>query len=293
MKKTTINKSKLAGYTAAAGAVVAGSAVNAQIVYTNVNPDVVIDSLTAPYQLDFNNDATPDLQFAVQNLIGSGSQSGIQFTYAGAGAVVQWNAGGAVQGVNTATASGSSFAVSALNSGDAISSAANFGTGTYAPLALDAAINAGSFGTFPVQQGNFLGVSNKFLGAKFVAGTNTHYGWVQLSVAADATTITIHDYAFVATPDAGLNAGQTVSLEGIAVGDKVSIKTMLDEASINVTPDLIGGTMVITNMAGQEVKTEAISDVNSKINYAGLGTGVYILEARFDSGSVNKKIYVR
>ncbi len=48
MKKTTINKSKLAGYTAAAGAVVAGSSVNAQIVYTNVNPDVVIDSLTAP-----------------------------------------------------------------------------------------------------------------------------------------------------------------------------------------------------------------------------------------------------
>jgi len=77
------------------------------------------------------------------------------------------------------------------------------------------------------------------------------------------------------------------------VEDKVSIKTMLDEASINVTPDLIGGTMVITNMAGQEVKTEAISDINSKINYAGLGTGVYILEARFDSGSVNKKIYVR
>jgi hypothetical protein len=68
---------------------------------------------------------------------------------------------------------------------------------------------------------------------------------------------------------------------------------MLDEASINVTPDLIGGTMVITNMAGQEVKTAAISDINSKINYTGLGTGVYILEARFDTGSVNKKIYVR
>jgi hypothetical protein len=56
---------------------------------------------------------------------------------------------------------------------------------------------------------------------------------------------------------------------------------------------LIGGTMVITNMAGQEVKAAAISDINSKINYTGLGTGVYILEARFDSGSVNKKIYVR
>jgi hypothetical protein len=112
MKKTTINKSKLAGYTAAAGAVVAGSAVNAQIVYTDVNPDAVIDSLTAPYQLDFNNDATPDLQFAVQHLSGSDSTMGIQFTYAGAGAVVQLNAGGAVQGVNTATSSGSSFAVS-------------------------------------------------------------------------------------------------------------------------------------------------------------------------------------
>ena len=44
MKKTTsINKSKLAGYTAVAGAIVAGGAANAQITYMDINPDMVVD----------------------------------------------------------------------------------------------------------------------------------------------------------------------------------------------------------------------------------------------------------
>ncbi|MFN6015503.1 MAG: T9SS type A sorting domain-containing protein [Flavobacteriales bacterium] len=75
--------------------------------------------------------------------------------------------------------------------------------------------------------------------------------------------------------------------------NKVSIKTQLDEALINVTPDLVGGELVIINMAGQEVKSQVIGDVNAKITYEGLETGIYTLVARFEAGSVTKKIYVR
>ena len=80
MKKTTsLNKTRLAQYTAVAGAVVASGAANAQVSYTDVNPDVVVDSLN-PYQLDFNNDQQPDIAFAVQHLEGATSS----FTYVGA-----------------------------------------------------------------------------------------------------------------------------------------------------------------------------------------------------------------
>ena len=82
-------------------------------------------------------------------------------------------------------------------------------------------------------------------------------------------------------------------LENFAVDNKVTIKTTLDEAMINVTPDLIGGSLVITDMAGKEVKSALINDINAKISYTGLNTGVYFVEARFESGSVNKKVYVK
>jgi hypothetical protein len=88
-------------------------------------------------------------------------------------------------------------------------------------------------------------------------------------------------------------AGQMLNLDNVAVENKVTIKTHLDEAFINVTPDLIGGEMVIINMAGQEVKSSVIGDVNAKMTYEGLDSGIYTLVARFESGSVNKKIYVR
>ena len=97
MKTATPSKqSKLAQYTAVAGALIAGSNVNAQIVYTDVSPDAVLDSLSAPYMLDFNNDANPDLIFSVQHLVGAGSTSGIQFTYVGDGCVVGFPAGNQV-----------------------------------------------------------------------------------------------------------------------------------------------------------------------------------------------------
>ncbi|MCF8330599.1 MAG: hypothetical protein K9I37_09705, partial [Crocinitomicaceae bacterium] len=99
MKTSTPSKqSKLAQYTAVAGALIAGSNVNAQIVYTDVSPDAVLDSLSAPYMLDFNNDANPDLIFSVQHVVGAGSTSGIQFTYVGDVCAVGFPAGNQVIG---------------------------------------------------------------------------------------------------------------------------------------------------------------------------------------------------
>ena len=59
-KSTQLNESKLARYSAVAGTVLASGAVNAQIVYNDVNPDAVIDKNSGPYAIDFTNDANDD-----------------------------------------------------------------------------------------------------------------------------------------------------------------------------------------------------------------------------------------
>ena len=300
MAKKTTKKLDLGKYTAVAGAVIAAGSVNSQIVYTDVNPDAVVD-VNTPFDIDFNTDATVDASFSVFGTAGSGTFTSygqtLNYTYDINFALVYAN--NVLVGEPSTTTS-SYETVTALNDGDAIGAVAQFGTSSGYGLVLGIGgswVAPENSYTYIYNIGNFLGAVDKFVGTKFTAGANTHYGWVRVDVAADASTITIKDYAFNASPDGSINAGQMAGqmagLENFAVDNKVTIKTTLEEAMINVTPDLIGGSLVITDMAGKEVKSAVINDINAKISYTGLNTGVYFVEARFESGSVNKKVYVK
>jgi hypothetical protein len=282
MKKiTSLNKSKLSSYTAFAGAIVAGSAANAQVTYTDVNPDVVADSLN-PYAIDFNNDATPDLVFGVQHV----NQLFSGYTIVGAYAY-----GFLPAGLPVANPADSATAV--LDCGVAVASqplfygGANGGTAAFGYDLVVQPIN------YPLSGGPWLGLTDKYLGFKFTVGTGTHYGWARLDVAANAETITIKEYAFNATPDGAISTCQTAGIEDVSVDNKVTIKTTLNDATINVTPDLIGGTINLVSMTGQVVKTIVISDVNTTISFEGVESGIYSVTANFNGGSVNKRVYVK
>ena len=292
-KKLLIDEKKLAGFTAMAGAVIAGSAADAQIVYSDVNPDVVVDTTSGIYDLDFNNDAIPDASFSVVHASGSLTYSGIPITYDVSYALAYPGAGGGLQmSLVPGSSSSMTSAIAPLNNGDAINPGAMF-TSSGGYLGAEGLAIISGFGSYPIQAGEFLGVSDKFLGVKFVAGANTHYGWVRLDVAGDASTITIKDYAFNAFPDGEILAGQMVGLENIAVDEKVTVKTTLNEALINVTPDLIGGTVNMYNMSGQLVASTSIQDVDTKLSFEGIETGIYTVSAQFDAGQVTKKVYVK
>ena len=277
MKKSTLNKSKLSKYTAVAGAVVAGGAVNAQVNYMDVNPDVVADSLN-PYFLDFNNDQVPDMILAVQHLEGATSS----ITYVGAFAYAYPLYG------NVVTNDSLTAAAYPLDCGVPVSEASIFGSGSYGNLGYAALIN----GSIPFTSTGtpFLGATDKNLGFE----VNGIYGWVKLDVAADATTITIKEYGYnatvgdsVSTCDQG-NVGLPVQLQ-----DLVSIESNLENAIVKVTPELIGGTISLVSMSGQTVKSLPISDIETTISFNGVNTGIYTVIANFESGAVNKRVYVK
>jgi len=287
----TINESRLARFSAVAGAVLASSTVNSQIVYTNVDPDIMIDTASGQYNLDFNADAMIDVTLNVMNVMELSSIStSTSAVYAGSLAVVTPGIGAGV--VSTILGSSSSSYVTAMNNGDLIGTAAVFGGSSMAALAIDITITSSS-SSYQISNGAFLGVTDKFLGVKFLIGTNTHYGWARLDVSANADTIRLKDYAYNVAADSPILAGQTLGLDAISVENKVTIKTTLDNATINVTPDLIGGRVVLFNIAGQEIKVVQIIDVNTEILYEGVETGIYTITAQFDGGMVNKKVYIK
>jgi hypothetical protein len=291
-KKITLDESKLAQFTAVAGAVIAGSNVNAQIVYQDINPDVVVNIANPNYALDFNNDAIPDVGFGVAQISGSTSYSGIQFTYQGTYAGVSAGGGG-VQVTPTGSATSTmSSNIAPLNNGALVSGAAMFSSGGI--LAGDITITIPLLGqTYPYQLGEWLGVTDKFLGVKFTAGVNTHFGWVRLDVSAGADAITIKDYAFNATPNGSINAGQMVGLDDLSMDEKVTVRSAFDEAMVNVTPDLIGSTIEMFSMTGQKVHSMPIEDVNTVIKFDGIETGIYTISVQSSEDAVNKKVYVR
>lgn len=292
---TSSNKTKLKQYTAVAGALVAQGNINAQVVATNLNPDVIVDSLSAPYSIDFNNDANPELNFFVQHISGSSSTQGIQLTYEGAIAGVISGNGVSLVGAAGTGSSSSSFQLSALNNGAAISSAANFGTSSYNALGVDILIDAGILGQIPVQQGNFRDQSNKFLGAKLTAGANTYYGWVELSVNTNASQITIHGYGYQSTANTQILAGEGASsgLEFISLADKVTIVGTPEHVNINVTPDLIGSSVSFVSMSGQTLKTDQLNDVNNALSFDDLSTGIYQVVVSNGIEQTTQRVYVK
>ena len=292
---TSSNKTRLKQYTAVAGALVAQGNLKAQVVATDLNPDVVVDSLTAPYALDFNNDANPELAFFVQHVSGASSTQGVQFTYEGAIAGAQLSPGVSLVGATGTGSSSSSFQISALNNGDPISSAANFGTSSYGALGVDILVDAGILGQIPIQQGNFLNQSHKFLGAKLVAGANTYYGWVDLSVNTNASQITIHGYGYQSTANTGILAGEGANsgLELIALADKVTIVGTPNHVAINITPDVIGAKVSFVSMSGQEVNVAILTDVNNTISFDNLSSGIYQVLVETKTEKTTQRVYVK
>jgi hypothetical protein len=300
MKKTNTH-SKLKAYSAAAGSIVLSGMASAQnLQYTDVNPDVILDKNSGPFEMDFNNDLGPDMTFQVAFATGSGSSTynGIPFTYVYNGSQVSATPGplGGVQG--QVIGSSSTFGVTALNSGDAIAAANNFSS-QQAALGVQGTVSVPAFNfNYDFNQGEFLGVSQKFLGMKFSAGSGVHYGWVRLSLDTldpAGLKLTIHDYAYNGDADQPINAGDPSALiiAQAALEDKVSISPLLDGVAVNVTPDLLGSELVLSDMSGKEVNSIAINDIGTVLGYTDLKTGIYFATLKSEQGSVSKKVYVK
>jgi len=185
---------QLIAYSAAAGAALAVAVpIQASIIHTNI-PDVLIPQ-GFQWGLDLNTSGSPE--FMIQCL----GTAGTTVPYDVCRFVSTNNGSGALIG----STGGFYRYVAQLNTGDPISGGQNIQTSGAGPR-LASNWNGVSYGLWTG------GVSEKFAGLRFnivpsPAITNTHYGWVKLSVDFDLTSITVHSYAYESTPDTLIPAG--------------------------------------------------------------------------------------
>lgn len=270
---------RIAKYTAVAGAVVAATGANAQIVYTDVNPDYShdADSLGAfsIYPLDLNNDATVDFLIASRDTTIGANR--IRTSLA-----VPYGAGNAVAGE---TPSNYDYAL-ALDINSMVDSTLNW-------IAASNTMAYNVDGANPYQE-NWNGVTDKYLGLKFVVGGNTHYGWSKLTVDAIADVITVKDYAYNSTPNEGLLTGATEA--NLTEKDIENLVNFVNQANntvnVIVNGNLTEGVVSVVSTTGQIISTVAINGKTFSVDMNGLSSGIYLVNVAFAEGSMTKKIIV-
>jgi hypothetical protein len=168
---------------------------NAQIVYTDVNPDTTIANRI--YYLDLNNDGTTDdsiTLFVSRPYIGECRGSKVS-----------------IFAINGNAVAGSTYPL-AMNINDTISSA----------LAWSASgdlryVQSGDPTSCPNDTlGYWTNAIDYYLGLKLIVGTYTYYGWLRMQITVDPlyASGTIKDYAYNSIPNQSILAGQT-SVTGI------------------------------------------------------------------------------
>ncbi|HYV95202.1 MAG TPA: T9SS type A sorting domain-containing protein [Chitinophagales bacterium] len=199
MKNATLSK-KLKQYSAMAGCLLAGSKLaDAQIVYTDVNPDAV--SLNSVYSLDLNNDGLVDYWITTYLYSSTGTETGYVYV-----SPVDNNE---VANVENYPGAQIEFYPAVLNAGDNIDPQLKWDDMSSQTLAyFSLSFTSG----YRYTSGNWISQEKKYLGLRFNFNGELHYGWVRLSVSSEASPCTILDYAYEATPNKMIKAGDIGSV---------------------------------------------------------------------------------
>jgi hypothetical protein len=251
---------------------------NAQINYTNINPDCestmssTIGAASNLCPIDFDNNATIEYKFRWDDW---SSAWFMHMTYG-------TNCEIALNGTTTNLYGGRFIKPLQLN--DVINSSLTWGVSTPEPF----------IGETTVSQ-NFLNLGDRYVGVKFKIGTNVHYGWVLVNFQSivNARKIIVKSYAYHATPNTQILAGQTTATPN----SKQEIVTK----SIQIFPNPISDRMQIEGLDGNPFSCTIFNSFgqivfqnensSNTLHLEHLPTGVYSIQIIANNGmTFNKKI---
>ena len=247
---------------------------NAQIVYTDVTPDTMINSGGGVYKLDLNNDSVVDFRITFTTSSGCGGNNiDIRITPLDSNAVG-----------NTSTYPG------ALSSNAAIdSSSFVWRNNSNQILAkLEWFWSGGGRGTRPSCRrrilGNWNGLSNRYIPLQLNLNSQKYYGWVRLNVASNAASFTVKDYAYNTKPKHLILAGDT------------SCTTPKDSLTASGSLTMCSGDRVQFNTKTHfSYQYQWFKDGNAisgaiSSSYAAFSAGAYYVNVSNSCGNVNSSI---
>ncbi len=293
------NKKKLKNYLSLAGGITtAFTSANAQVVYTDVNPDYLLTGNYNTYSLDLNNDGVED--YSVVNLDTIQSYVSGSYSYKATikGAALR---NPVVSNSWLINSSASFYEPTPLNQGDAIGSSGMFGSYSSslgAPIVANFEysylLNGVTVYTSNYTFGDFSFDQEGILGLKFNINGNYHYGWARIEVTSNGL-VSIKDYAYESNPNTSIVAGNNGSgLVGIS-----NQLSDIDVSMLNNSLQIVNKSsdnqlqLTVTTISGQTILTTQIQDELETISMDEFAAGIYLVKVNSESKVYTKKIYVR
>ena len=174
------------------------ASANAQIVYTDVNPDSTItcsgSACTKTYNLDLNNDGISDYSITSVRTGNICQHGGLVYrSYVSVSAL----------NTNAVVAVTSTTYPLAINFNDKIFSGLSLSTSGYVWNKYWGNCGSGTLNLWPNSV-------DRYLGLKLIVGANTYYGWARMQVVfGTQPTCIIKDYAYNTIPNQPILAGET------------------------------------------------------------------------------------
>ncbi|HYG50732.1 MAG TPA: T9SS type A sorting domain-containing protein [Flavobacteriales bacterium] len=281
MKKNSTLQQKLKSYSAVAGAVTAATAVTtdaeAQIIYTDVSPDLVVNVSGTGYNFDLNGDATVDFTVGFQ----SGTYSGFAYNY-----IFAYSLTPTTNQIDTVSGGTSA----AHNVNDPINAtnlwSPGYGTSTTHALAL-------SIPSLSYNIGDWVGATDKYLAFKFAIGANTHYGWARLDVSSTSNSVTVKDFAYESMPSTQILAGATPSAVADIELNNITVFSAGKQINVDVA-DLQNASVIVRDLTGRAVYASNLNNSFTQINMDSAAEGVYtVTVSSTDGRTTTKKVALR
>jgi hypothetical protein len=251
--------------------------VRAQIVYTDVDPDVTVNEFQQGYGVDFDNDGHFDLHVTllsntgvwVMHLIWDSSLDNVYVVYDGEEASI-------------------------LELNDEISPSSNWyklGEG-WGGLLYGFWNDSGEYGNWTGTQ------DHKYLGIKFEIGSEFHYAWIHLTTHQNSHSdldFTIHSYAYNTIANQMILAGDVgegAYIDNVTV-DKLSIYPNPTKDVVYFKNGINVKDVTIYNANGELISKTKISLLNHSIDLSNYKKGIYLIKIQTESGSVTKRLMKR
>lgn len=283
-----------AAYTAMA-AVCMHTQTDAEVIYTDVVPDVVIDVPGTGVEIDLDGNGTNDFNFLFTstNFFASTYWGGFNFYVINAilatpendHAIAAFSTGG-----------GAYVYPYVINAGiDIGPSAGLFLQNDYQTLLYQFyAIISSAFYYPIIQAGEWLfGQTDKFIGLQLAEGDSTYYGWVRLTVDPSNRAFTIKDLAFETVADTPIETFLNASPIQTSEQPEVTIHSMNGNVHVACSDfSLLPFTVDMYDNSGKQVWHEDIQTTNALMNTAHLPPGMYIVRAYGQDFSAAQQVVV-
>lgn len=272
---------------------------NAQVVFTDVNPDILLNCsgnnlCSEEYPLDLNDDGINDFVLATQKLsnsCGRCTANGILVI----GPVYSAEISSTAQSWIADTVGG--YALNTL-----IDSSLGW-TNDFHILAKAfrdcvPCFRGRGFVDVP-PSGPWSNIQGKYLALKTQVGSDFYYGWIKLGVGININyvTITIMEYAYNSTPNQPILAGQTITTGIFENHFASSISLYPNPSNDHLTVDLGSNykkiEVSVTDITGNEIfSTTAIEAQKIEVDTKDFADGIYVVQFRAGEFIGTKKLVV-